>query len=132
MEIVCLRDGPSSVTAYCLPTSTGAINNYFELAKALGPDHSIYGIQLADREQSGKFRLFSSIKEMASSITTELLRRHPVGPICLIGYSFGASLAIESALQLTERGKSVPLVVIIDMAVPSASLSPLFRTKHFI
>ena len=64
MEIVRLQDGHGSASAYCLPTSTGTIYVYFDLAKAIGPGHSIYGIQLADRTHTGKFKEFSSLQEM--------------------------------------------------------------------
>src|SRR5262245_1244911 len=131
MEIVCLQDGSSGVSAYCLPMSTGSIDAYFELAKALGPGHLIFGIQLADRLPSGEFKTFSSLKEMAAAISTELLLHHVNGPICLIGYSFAAFLTIEVARQLIEQGKPIPLVIIIDTIVPWASFTLLFRVKHF-
>lgn len=132
MEIVRLQDGHGSASAYCLPTSTGTIYVYFDLAKAIGPGHSIYGIQLADRTHTGKFKEFSSLQEMVIAMLPGFLAHHRDGPICLIGYSFAAYLAIELARQLTSLGKSVPLVVIIDREPPSTSFTPLLRTKHFV
>jgi len=132
MDIVRLQDGDSRASAYCLPTATGAIDIYFELAKAIGPGHLIYGIQFADRVQTGKFKEFSSLQEMATAMLPEFLAHHRDGPICLIGYSFAASLAIELARQLIGLGKSVPLVVIIDREPPSAPFTPFVRVKHFI
>ena len=68
MEIVRLQDGDGSASAYCLPTSTGTIYVYFDLAQAIGPGHSIYGIQLADRMHTGKFKEFSSLQEMVAAM----------------------------------------------------------------
>jgi thioesterase domain-containing protein len=115
-----------------LPTLAGTVDSYFELAKAIGPGHLVYGIQFADRMQNGKFNEFASLREMAAAMVPDLLAHHRDGPICLIGYSFAAFLAIELAQQLVGHGKLVPLVVIIDKKAPSASLTPLFRIKHFI
>jgi thioesterase domain-containing protein len=132
VEIVRLQDGNSSASAYCLPTAAGTINDYFELVKAIGPGHLIYGVQFADRLETGKLKKFSSLREMAASMLPGFLAHHRDGPICLIGYSFAATLAIELAQHLIGIGKSIPLVVIIDREPPSAPFTPLSRIKHFI
>jgi thioesterase domain-containing protein len=132
MDIVRLQDGDNRVSAYCLPSSTGSIGQYLELAKAVGPGHLIYGIQIADRVQTGKFKEFSSLREMAIAMLPGFIAHHRGGPICVIGYSFAASLAIELAQHLIGLGKSIPLVVIIDREPPSTSFTPLLRIKHFI
>jgi thioesterase domain-containing protein len=132
VEIVRLQDGDGSASVYCLPTSSGAIDLYFELVKTIGPGHLIYGIQFADRLQTGKFKEFSSLREMATAMLPEFLAHHLDGPICLIGYSFASYLAIELAQQLIGLSKTVPLVVIIDGKPPSASFTPFVRMKHFI
>ena len=132
MEIVRLQDGSDNASAYCLPTSTGSFHEYLELAKAIGPGHLIYGIQLADRVQMGKFKEFSSLREMTTAMLPEFLAHHRDGSICLIGYSFAPCLAIELAQQLIGLGKTVPLVVIIDGKLPSASFALFWRINHFI
>ena len=132
MEIVRLQDGNGNASAYCLPTSTGSFHEYLELAKAIGPGHLIYGIQFADRVQMGKFKEFSSLREMTTAMLPEFLAHHRDGSICLIGYSFAACLAIELAQQLIGLGKTVPLVAIIDGKLPSASFAPFLRINHFI
>jgi thioesterase domain-containing protein len=132
VEIVRLQDGNGSASAYCMPTSTGSFHVYLELAKAIGPGHLIFGIQFADRVQTGIFKEFSSLREMTTAMLPEFLAHHRDGPICLIGYSFAAYLAIELAQQLIGLGKTVPLVVIIDGKPPSASFSLFLRMKHFI
>ena len=104
---------------------------YFELANAIGPGHLIYGIQFADRVQTGKFKEFSSLREMATAILPEFLAHHRDGPICLIGYSFAACLAIELAQHLIGLGKRVPLVVIIDRETAFCFLHAVFANDTF-
>ena len=38
----------------------------------------------------------------------------PLGPYILIGYSFGALIALEMAPRLTEEGKQVALLTFVD------------------
>lgn len=132
VDIVTLQDGNRSTTTYCLPTATGSVHSYFEMAKAMGPGHLVYGVQFADRVQIGSFKKFSSLRDMASAIAPGLLTHHRGGSVCLVGYSFGAFLAIELAQQLTQLGVTVPLVAIIDKTPPSASFGGLFRLRHFM
>jgi len=69
---------------------------------------------------------------MTTAMLPEFLAHHRNGSICLIGYSFAAYLAIELAQQLIGLGKTVPLVVIIDGKLPSASFALFLRINHFI
>jgi thioesterase domain-containing protein len=132
VEIVCLQDGESSTAAYCLPSVAGTVEGYLDLAKAIGPGHLVYGIQFADRLDTGKFKEFASLQEMAAAMMNELLAHHHDGPICLIGHSFAAFLAIELAQQLVRHGRSVPLVAMIAWRGPSATLPLPFRARHFM
>ena len=76
MEIVCLQNGNDGTPAYCLPTTAGTLESYYRLAKAIGPGHLLYGIQFADRLQSGKFMEFASLQEMAVAMIPGLLAHH--------------------------------------------------------
>lgn len=132
MEIVCFQNGNNSASAYCLPTTAGTLESYYRLAKAIGPGHLLYGIQFADRLQSGKFMEFASLQEMAAAMVPGLLTHHGDGPICLIGHSFAGFLAIELAQQLVSHGKHVPLVVMIVGRGPSSSFAGGFRINNFV
>jgi thioesterase domain-containing protein len=92
----------------------------------------IYGIQLADRLPTGKFKQFGSLQEMAAAMVPDVLTHRREGPICLIGYSFAAVLAVELAQRLIRQGRPVPLVAIINIAPPATSFALPFRIKHFI
>jgi len=50
--------------------------------------------------ENWKVQEFSSLREMATAMLPGFLAHHRDGPICLIGYSFAASLAIELAATL--------------------------------
>jgi len=135
VKIVSLQQGNYNThlytPLYCIPSLSGAVSEYIQLAKILEGDRPVYGIQIADQAQTGKLDAVRSLREMAASIVTKLLTHDRDGPICLIGYSFGGSLAIEVAQQLVVHGKFVPFVGLID-SMPGPACIPLaYRIYHF-
>ncbi len=64
-----------------------------------------------------------------------LLREHqPDGTRVLVGYSFGALVALEMARQMRAAGEDVPLVVVVDARVrrTRAARGPLHRVVVFL
>ena len=115
-----------------MPTLAGSISSYVELAKILGADRPVYGIRLAKRAQTGTFEAFESVQAMAASIATKLMAHRRGGPICLIGYSSGAFLAVEVARQLVGQNKLVPFVGIIDRTPPQLCFTAPERMFFFV
>ena len=60
--------------------------------------------------------LLSSMQQTARVIADEIVRRQPAGAIALMGFSFGASLALEVAAQLTAGQRTVSFLGILDGA----------------
>lgn len=60
------------------------------------------------------------IRATATLAARDIDRHQPVGPLILAGYSFGGSVALEAAAQLTAAGREVALVVVIDTAFGDA------------
>ncbi|HSF43076.1 MAG TPA: amino acid adenylation domain-containing protein [Thermoanaerobaculia bacterium] len=95
----------------------GEVLVYLPLARHLGPDQPLYGFEAgALHEQAGKPP--ASIEEMAAGYGKALRAAHPHGPYLLGGWSYGGVVAFEMARQLREDGEEVPLVTLIDAAVP--------------
>ncbi|XP_077489970.1 fatty acid synthase-like [Amblyomma americanum] len=57
-----------------------------------------------------------SIEEMAATYLQKLMEVQPTGPYHLAGYSFGAAVAFEMALQMQVAGVSVASVTLLDGA----------------
>ena len=66
------------------------------------PDAGARGAILTDMQATGR------------GVADEILRRQPTGPLALIGYSFGASVALEVAAQLTRAGRTIAFLGILD------------------
>ena len=85
---------------------------FTELAKHIRTGHPIYGIQgkgLDEIEEP-----LERVEDMARFYLEALEELYPQGPYILIGYSFGGLVALEMAHRLSETGKNVALLVLID------------------
>src|SRR5258708_36944968 len=77
------------------------------LARYLGPDQPVYGLQ--SQGLNGDGRLNTTIQEMASQYLKEIMTVQSHGPYFLGGYCFGGAIAFEMAQQLTPLGEKVGL-----------------------
>ncbi|XP_076049052.1 fatty acid synthase-like [Oratosquilla oratoria] len=57
---------------------------------------------------------YSSIPELARSLIKEILQIHPEGPLHIAGYSFGATVAFEIALQLQALDRPPKSLIFLD------------------
>lgn len=79
------------------------------LARSLGTDHPVYGLQPPNAQQKP-----ASARQLAALYVERLRERQPRGPYFLSGYSAGAVIALEVAHQLRAQGESVRLVALLD------------------
>ena len=66
------------------------------------PDAGARGALLTDMAATGRL------------LVEEIGRRRPDGPVALVGYSFGASMALEVAAQLGDAGRPVAFLAALD------------------
>jgi surfactin family lipopeptide synthetase C len=105
----------------------GNVLNYLPLLHYLGPDQPVYGLQA--RGLDGVLSPHSSMKEMASHYIAEIRSVQSSGPYFLGGASFGGTVALEIAQQLTEQGEKVALLVLFDSVGPGAHGYRYWRTS---
>lgn len=89
-----------------------------DLAHSLSEDRPCYGIELPQPEN--EIEPLQSFEELASHCIKEIKKIQPEGPYNLAGYSFGGSLACETAYQLD----SVANLILFD-SLPSGPISPI-------
>ncbi|HYG63179.1 MAG TPA: amino acid adenylation domain-containing protein, partial [Thermoanaerobaculia bacterium] len=100
----------------------GGVLCYAELARALGPDQPLYGLQAPGLD--GERPPLDRIGEMADLYIEALRAVQPAGPWHLGGWSFGGLVAYEMACRLAERGEPAGLVAILDVSPRVAVVSP--------
>lgn len=101
---------------YCMHAAGGNVLFYRDLARHLGPNQPLYGLQArgVDRTQTNH----NSVEEMAEYYLDEIRSFQPEGPYYLGGSSFGGLVAFEMARQLEKKGQEVALLALFDTYGP--------------
>ena len=101
---------------FCVPGAGGHVTSYYDLSKALGKEQPFYAFQSPGLD--GKSSILTSVEEMAALYIKEMQKIDPEGPYHLGGYSFGADVAFEIALQLNQAGFKVNNLFVFDSVAP--------------
>ena len=129
--LVTIQQGAADAPpVFCIHPVGGTVLCYVELARALGADWPVYGIQargLAASEVPS-----TSIEEMSERYAEAILSRPrdagQTGTTChVVGWSFGGNVAIEVAHRLEARGQDVGVVALIDTFNAAAGTSSASR-----
>lgn len=90
----------------------GNVLCYVELARELGTDQPVYGLQAPGLVQGEG--VLASVEELAELYIAAIRKLQRHGPYYLGGWSFGGIVAYEMARRLSDSGEKVASVVMID------------------
>jgi len=99
---------------------------YRDLARHLGSDQPVYGLETPGRDDDEQ-ELLTRIEDMAALYVKEIRGVSPHGPYLLGGLCLGGIVAVEMAQQLRTDGEEVALVALLDTGVPDPDRSNLSR-----
>jgi len=125
-SLVPIQASGSKAPLFLAHEGNGSVMLYKQLARHLGGDQPVYGLQSQGLKGDGF--LHRTVEEMASRYIHEVRRVQPRGPYYLGGYCLGGTIALEMALQLSAQGANVALVVMIDSY--NLSLIQKARWRH--
>ncbi|NEU79518.1 type I polyketide synthase [Nostoc sp. UIC 10630] len=100
----------------------GHVYTYRDLARCLGSDQTVYGIQ--SPAVDGHTEPLTKVEDIATQYIQQLRVLQPQGPYFLGGSSFGGTVAFEMAQQLHTQGLEVALLALID--TPGPGQMPVF------
>jgi phthiocerol/phenolphthiocerol synthesis type-I polyketide synthase E len=103
----------------------GHVYIYRDLARYLGSDRPIFGIQA--HVSDGETESFTKVEEMAARYIEAVRVQQPEGPYFLGGSSFGGTVAFEMAQQLNAQGEKIALLTLID--TPGPGQMPVLETE---
>ncbi|MES1243430.1 MAG: amino acid adenylation domain-containing protein [Acidobacteriota bacterium] len=109
--LVELQPSGSAQPLFCVHPIGGNVLCYLGLARALGRDQPVYGLQSPDGSPE-------DLEGMAALYVEALRAVAPEGPYRLAGWSMGGVVAFEMARQLREQGSEVELLALIDAFAP--------------
>ncbi|WP_232463551.1 non-ribosomal peptide synthetase [Tumebacillus avium] len=97
----------------------GSAFAYFDLARALGAEQPVYGLQARGLDDLGA--PLATMEEMAAEYIAAIRTVQQTGPYRLGGWSIGGAIAYETARQLRALGEAVELLALIDTRAPLAA-----------
>jgi amino acid adenylation domain-containing protein len=110
--ILPLRARGCHAPVFCIHPLAGISWSYCGLMTHLSPDYPIYGVQARSLAQSEPRP--TSIQQMAADYADQIRSVQPVGPYCLLGWSFGGLVAHAIATEFQQRGEQVAFLAILD------------------
>ena len=113
---------------FCVHWAGGHVVIYRDLARHLGPDQPVYGLQALGLD--GIRRPHARIEDMAAHYLREVRALQPTGPYYLVGASMGGKIAYEMAQQLLGQGERVAMLALID-ATGDVDRQPLPVDERF-
>ena len=105
-----LQPGDGRPALFVMHALTGDIFWAAHLLRHLDPGLPVQAIL-----PPGPEALFTTVPELGARYADLIIAHQPAGPLHLLGYSFGARLAYETARQLRARGRAVALLGVIDI-----------------
>jgi thioesterase domain-containing protein/acyl carrier protein len=111
-SLVTIQPGGVRPPLFCIHGESGNLLMYRSLARHLGPDQPIYGLQ--PQGLDGKQAPLTRIEDMAARYIKEIQVIQPEGPYFLAGYCMGGTIAFEMAQQLSGQGHRVNLLALLD------------------
>jgi len=94
----------------------GTVFCYIDLARSLGLDQPLYGLQAPGISSEGEQD--TQIEQLASCYIEAVRAFQPQGPYLLGGWSLGGVIAFEMAQQLRRQGHEVALLALLDSRAP--------------
>jgi amino acid adenylation domain-containing protein len=113
--LVPIRRGGGAEPIFLVHALGGNLLCFEQLIRVISENHPIYGLQA--RGVVSNVTPHHSIPEMAEEYTQAICEAQPVGPYVLVGYSAGGVVVLEIARRLTEMGKTVSLIALLDPAL---------------
>jgi len=126
-HLLLLRQGASRESIVLAHPVGGHLAPYGRLMRHLDSSITLYGLQSTpDSKES-----YASLRERCSAYVAEVVAACR-GSLILAGYSLGGAIALEMADQLRRAGCVVPLVLLLDAAVPRLPRRGIEKLRHRI
>lgn len=107
-----IEPGADGTPLFCIHDGGGSTVGYRALAKALGGQRAVYGVQ--SRMFSHADWIDASIEAMSAYYAGEVLQQASARRVGILGWSSGGRIALETARQLAQRGCEVVFVGTVD------------------
>ncbi len=108
--VVPIQPNGSRPPLFCVHGAAAGVSVYAPLAKRMGEDQPVYGVQ--GQGYDGYGITYRTVPEMARIYVEDIRRVQPHGPYVLMGFCIGGVLEFEMAQQLHAAGERVLLTIV--------------------
>jgi len=105
---------------YCLPGAGGHVLYLHALARHLGTEQPVYGLETPGLH--GEMAMPDSVEQHAAHLLQVIREQQPKGAYRLAGHSAGGRVALALAHLLETQGEVVEYLIILDTTAPEANL----------
>jgi amino acid adenylation domain-containing protein len=128
--LVEIQAGGPNPPLFCVSTPNVNALGYRSLARYLGNDQPVFGLQAQYPEDVEGEHSQAAVTRIATEYLEALRAVQPTGPYQLIGLCRGAHIAYEMACRLEREGHEIPLLGIIDTWVMENTYNYFWRFKY--
>jgi thioesterase domain-containing protein len=114
-----MRRGGDEVPLFCFPAIGGGLGDFAELVEALAAGRPVWAAPAFGQSDDAH-----RIEAAASRRADAILDLVPHGPIHLLGWSYGALVAFETARRLAAAGREIGALVLVDAPAPTGAPIP--------
>ena len=130
-ELITLQPHGTNSPFFCVHPTAGVVFPYYELARLIGRERPFYGLQSPGID--GRSQPLACIEDMAARYIKVVRQVQPQGPYLLGGWSLGAKIVFEMAVQLQRQGQEVAQILLLDTpAFPATKIGNLWQTFQFL
>jgi thioesterase domain-containing protein len=115
-HVVIQKSSAGEPPLFCVPGAGDNGTMFAALSAELGRDSTVYALQ--PRGLNGILNPYTSVEAAAANCVRCLTEIYPVGPMHLLGHSFGGWIAFDIARQLLNRNRTVESLTLIDCEAP--------------
>jgi amino acid adenylation domain-containing protein len=123
-SLAAIQSGGSKPPIFFVHGADGNILLYRDLARRLGLDQPVYGLQ--PQKLDLQKPTYTTVEDMAAHYLKEIIAFQPQGPYFLGGYCLGGAIAYEIAQQLNAQGHEVGLLALMETYNYSKTKNPSF------
>lgn len=127
--LIPIRASGNKPPLYLIHAAGGNVLLYSDLARHLGPDQPVYGLQSFGLD--GRNKPHDCVEDMAAHYLEEIKANQPRGPYYVGGYCLGGTIALDIANRLRAAGEEVAMVALLETYnwVNIGKMSPFARLR---
>jgi thioesterase domain-containing protein/acyl carrier protein len=129
--VIAIQHGDGRPPLFCVSNPNVNALGYRALARYIGPDQPVFGLQAQFPEDLEGEHSQSAVDQLAEDYLKALRNVQPHGPYQLVGFCRGAQIAHEMARRLTMAGETVALLAVLDTWVLENTYNNFLYVEYY-